>query len=114
MNKFWPLWLFCFFISLPGRGGADTVMPLRDPTQPLTFEAQSVRVHGREPLQLSAVFAREYGASAIINGQRVAVGDRVGGVTIVRITTGRVYFQGEQSGVLLLHTPILTASEDQP
>lgn len=93
---------------------AQPIEYLRDPTQPVAYRAEDPRTPASNSLQLNAIFIYEHGARALVNGIRVKPGDWVGGVRIERIEPGRVYFQGEQSGVLRLHPPILTLSEGKP
>lgn len=101
-------------LMLGAYATAQPVESLRDPTQPVAYRAENPSSPASNQLQLSAIFVYERGASAIVNGKRVKPGDWVGGVRIERIETGRVYFQGEQSGVMRLHPPILTLSEGKP
>lgn len=108
------LLLLALLSALGAQAMAQPVEALRDPTQPVAYRAEDPRVPASTPLQLSAIFVYERSASAIINGTRVKAGDWVAGVRIERIEPGRVYFHGEQSGVLQLHAPILTLSEGKP
>ena len=47
----------------------------------------------KEAIALSAIVYRAKGATAVINGQRVQVGDSVAGATLIRIEPQRVQIQ---------------------
>ncbi|MBB3168765.1 hypothetical protein FHS30_001949 [Simiduia aestuariiviva] len=80
---------------------------LSDPTRPLNYRATATAQQG---YQLSSIFLSEQRARAIINGQLVGVGDRVGAAKVARIEAGQVVLQ-TPDGVksLRLHTQIKRA-----
>lgn len=82
-------------------------LALVDPTRPVAFVAPIGQKQQREhKLQLQAIFAGGGRQEAVINGQRVKVGDVVDQAKILAIGPGRVSFvrNGEKGELVLLPT----------
>lgn len=62
---------------------------LRDPTRPLTFSTDEKK---KIQLNLQAIFERNNGNEAVVNGQRVKQGEYVVGVKILTITRDSVVY----------------------
>ena len=86
----------------PSAAGADAA--LRDPTRPpLRPDAPAAdrKVDSRAPLDLSAVFVAKGKRAAIVNAERVGVGDVIQGARIVAIERGRVVLVREGARIEL-------------
>lgn len=94
-------------LALPAAAqGGEKSLPVRDPTQPLDMhEAPPAATTGA--LSLNAVIVKPGSMVAFINGQAVKPGDTVNGIKITRIEPDRVFYNGEQSGVLLLYPDVI-------
>lgn len=82
----------------PGVVGAEG--PLRDPTRPplqRVDPASDPKARPRAPLALTAVFFAEGHRIAIVNGERVGVGDVVQGARVIAIERGRVVLVREDT-----------------
>ena len=77
---------------------------LRDPTRPpgleMSLDAASLQTP-QDALKLQAIFFSNQRPSALISGQRVAVGDVVGAARVTRISPDRVTLEGREGEVLL-------------
>lgn len=63
---------------------------LRDPTRPHTYNKVERTVHGVPSFAVNAIFVSDDRRIAIINGERVRVGDVVSGATVVDIQKEQV------------------------
>lgn len=77
---------------------AEAADVLVDPTRPRGWQAPAARPEGQGesaavPLKLQGTFRAAGRRSAVINGQRVAVGDRVSGAEVVEIGKDRVVLE---------------------
>ena len=63
---------------------------LRDPTRPHTYTVERATVAGVPRFSINAIFVSDERRLAIINGERVQVGDRVSGATVVSIEKEQV------------------------
>ena len=77
---------------------ADPAAALFDPTRPQGWQAPEVTQDGQgEPaaavLKLQGTFNMAGRRSAVINGRRVGVGDRVSGAEVIEISKDRVVLQ---------------------
>ncbi len=79
-------------------------LALKDPTRPLEGggNAANPHVEASTELVLQAIFHRTEGYEAIVNGQRVMVGDRVMDVRITHINANSVSYSGASMGTLIL------------
>ncbi len=85
--------------------GAAVAETIADPTKPL--HGGSARVTSAETLNLQAVFWRESGSAAIINGKQVQRGDRVDQYRVVAIREKSVVLERNgQNRVLKLRQSI--------
>ncbi|WP_421683792.1 Type II secretory pathway component [Stutzerimonas urumqiensis] len=89
-----------------------------DPTRPpvaLQPSAPQDAAQPAAPLRLQAIFHTQPAASAVINGQTLRVGDRLGDVRVLAIDAGSVLIerQGRREH-LALAAPILTPSRIAP
>lgn len=85
--------LLCVVAGVAAASGTEN--RLKDPTRPMNWHARSdVSVMAdADPvrgLKLQGIFSASGQRSAMINGQRVVVGDEVSGATVVRIENNRV------------------------
>lgn len=60
---------------------------LRDPTQPLFYRVSKPQ---KQAIILQGIMIRKTGKEAIINGQRVTVGDVVSGAKVIAIEEGYI------------------------
>lgn len=86
-----------------------------DPTQPPAGRAASDVPEVVATLQLQAILRGPEGASAVINGQNLKVGDRLGDARILAVRPHSVVIdrQGTQQE-LRLSAPIIQTSRTQP
>ncbi len=75
------LFIGLLLLSISAPVVADEV--LRDPTRP--YAARTARSLGTPEFTVNAIFSSAERAVAIVNGQRVTVGERVDGATVVSI-----------------------------
>ena len=84
------VYLICVFLLLNGlQAHAVESQTLRDPTRPL---GHIVVQRNSAALNLQAVLDHGNGKEAIISGQRVKVGDRIGKARIVKIEEKAVVY----------------------
>lgn len=103
--------------ALPA-GAAEDVESLRDPTRPLNFmpgeESTGTLIEGLENVfssfRLNSVLIRDQDRIAVINDQRVRVGDQVGRATVTGIDNTRVVLDvdGEARVLELYGAPVKT------
>lgn len=99
------LWLCLGLAAMPIAGLADPFASLPDPTRPSGWQDGAPANQGLV-LQSTTVSASR--RSAVVNGQRVAVGDRVAGATVTDIQTFQVTLQRAGRDITLRLTPPLT------
>ncbi len=100
------LWMLTALTS-PAAGQADAGSSVsRDPTRPLEM-GNAVPVQAAGALNLNAIIVKPDATVAFINGRPVKRGDTFNGFRITRIDPDRVFFDGEESGVLLLYPEII-------
>lgn len=93
--RYLPIFSFCLFpfafcFALPAAA-ADT---LRDPTRPPADLSQGNTAPVASGPELQSVRISAHQRSAIISGQRVKVGDKLGDARIVMITENEVVLKG--------------------
>ena len=91
MTKLWVLLMGLFFLmSVANADVANTTM--RDPTQPSNIKdtAQSV---GKSGLVVSSIVYGKYRKHAIVNGEVVGVGDKIGDIEVVAVDPDSVRFK---------------------
>lgn len=80
---------------------------LIDPTRPI-MKSGSNQGELKKMLNLTGIIVRDQTFEAIIDGNRVKVGDQLGDITVTRIERGKVYYtRANKSGRLLLR-PVLS------
>ena len=110
--------------GLVGKGIADSAVPLSDPTRPSgwrqTGQAEApVSTSMASTLVLQGTFSVAGRRSAMIGGQRVSVGDQVGGAQVVEIDNNKVILQmaGEttefRSSLPSVKSPTQSEGEDR-
>ena len=62
---------------------------MRDPTMPLLYQTKKKATIS---LKLQAIFERESGREAVINGKQIKVGDAIGGAKITGISKDKVFY----------------------
>jgi MSHA biogenesis protein MshK len=77
-----------------------------DPTRPATFTPGAAPVPTGRP-RLESVLIAPDRRIAVISGQRVQLGDRIGGAQVVSITESAVVLRSDQSSETLLLFPQL-------
>jgi MSHA biogenesis protein MshK len=94
------------FILLASAAGAVAAQSLPDPTRPpgAAHGAPGGPVQGGNPLQSVIIPARGK-PSAVINGEQVQVGGKVGEAQVVRITEAEVVLKGPEGVQTLRMTP---------
>ncbi len=91
--------------SAGGQVGSASPL-LRDPTQPLEMNNVALaEIAGK--LSLNAIIVKPESTVAFINGRPLKRGDTFNGIRITRIDSDRVFYDGEESGVLLLYPEII-------
>lgn len=100
--------LFCLGLAaMPIAGFADPFANLPDPTRPSGWQdGGGSPVNQGLVLQSTTVSSSR--RSAVVNGQRVAVGDRVDGATVTEIQAFQVTLQRAGRDITLRLTPPLT------
>jgi len=91
---------------MPTAGLADPFASLPDPTRPSGWQDGGAPVNRGLVLQSTTVSTSR--RSAVVNGQRVAVGDRVAGATVTDIQAFQVTLQRAGRDITLRLTPPLT------
>lgn len=95
LNKSYILSLMLVVVGMAmpmisGKIYADTAdKRLRDPTMPLLYQTKKKETIS---LNLQAIFERESGREAVINGKQVKVGDAIGGAKITVISRDKVFY----------------------
>lgn len=102
------VWLFGLgLVALPLAGAADPFANLPDPTRPSGWQESSGGATVREGLQLQSTRVSPHERIAVINGQRLAVGDQIQGATVTNIQSYQVQMQrGGRELTLRLMPPI--------
>ncbi len=90
---------------MPIAGLADPFASLPDPTRPSGWQDGAPVNQG---LVLQSTTVSSSRRSAVVNGQRVAVGDRVAGATVTEIQAFQVTLQRAGRDITLRLTPPLT------
>jgi MSHA biogenesis protein MshK len=75
---------------LVASSSADAAEEFRDPTRPHTYNRVEQTVDGVPSFSVNAIFVSDERRLAIINGERVRVGDSVSGATVVSIQKEQV------------------------
>lgn len=97
-----------FFLIAPAQAADDKL--LKDPTAPLNAVADG---SGLATPDLSAIFIRGNTSTAVINGQRVRVGDQLGGHRVSAINAHEVHLAGETPLVLTLYPRVIQQSQPE-
>lgn len=88
MNDRFALWVLAACLAVVS-GAAGAQESLRDPTRPLSYSAAT----GSGPeLVLQAIFQRQSGREAIVNGENVQVGGTVKGARIESINKDSIVY----------------------
>lgn len=93
------LYVACAFTHATGSPSGSYI---KDPTAPLNPVVES-GPEAAKALSLTAIFQREDASTAVINGERVRIGDRVGNLTVTKITQDAVHLSGHAPVVLSLY-----------
>jgi MSHA biogenesis protein MshK len=85
---------------------------LRDPTRPSGWRAPAAAEQAKQApvMRLQGTFSVAGSRSALIDGQRVVVGDQVGGAKVLRIEKNKVVLrmEGETVELAALAAPVKT------
>jgi MSHA biogenesis protein MshK len=85
---------------------------LQDPTRPVTYVAVGDEGDGPTSLMVQAIFLRESGNQAVINGQLLQTGDSIAQSRIGKISHNAVQIiSGDDIRVISLRSHILTTPE---
>lgn len=107
MRIFLQAWFFGFGLAAsPLAGAADPFANMPDPTRPSGWQDGSGSV-ARESLVLQSTRVSPQERIAVINGQRLAVGDRIQGATVTDIQPYQVTLQRGGRDLALRLTPPL-------
>ena len=68
----------------------------RDPTRPWNYQKPSAQV-GTSRLQLTEIRMTPSSRQAVINGQRLKVGERINGFQVIHIERGHVVLRNQES-----------------
>lgn len=105
-------WLAGVLIAMALASSAYSDAVLQDPTRPLVYSPSP----GAAPsaLTLQAVFLRDTGHQAVVNGRLVRVGDEVEGVRIKSIHRNKIFLVSDgKVRELELRPSILSTSETE-
>lgn len=108
-----------FFFNMIGLAALLIAAPAfaKDPTQPPAgrVAASDAPAEAAEPLRLQAIVRGPARVAAVINGQTLKVGDRIGDARVLAVRPHSVVIDREgQRQELRLSTPILQMSRTQP
>jgi MSHA biogenesis protein MshK len=113
-RSLWKVWVLLVW----GLAGSSAIAaPLPDPTRPLVGSAEPTRVAPAPAAtvwDLSAIIFSPERRIAMINGQPVAEGERIGGARVVKIAVGGVLlWEGSREFTLRL-LPVLREDSVNP
>lgn len=109
-----PIILACAALLAGMAGSAATVAnePLLDPTRPLAYSSGESEEKSAPTLQ--AIFLRDSGHQAVIDGRIVDIGDAIGGMRVQSIGRNKVRLvNGEAVRELQLRPSILSTPESE-
>ena len=83
----------------------------KDPTQPADYVFTPLDTSA---IHVTAIFVREHGSDAFINGKLLHVGDNVSGYEITQITRNSVYLSDNNGNYVVSLIPTVTNSATTP